>query len=141
MMQASAQSMGGNWFGWQPRIDGNPRGFVCVRITHDAAPSETGPRLLVAAERQGSSAMSTGSEGSVGIRRSGSNNIDGAYASFAERHGVAGRIGCCGDGADVDPASRLTPTHHSIFPMAEMTGAEFEELFRDLPWVYTGKKT
>lgn len=45
------------------------------------------------------------------------------------------------DGADVDPASRLTPTHHSIFPMAEMTGAEFEELFRDLPWVYTGKKT
>ncbi len=44
------------------------------------------------------------------------------------------------DGADVDPGSRLAPGHHSIYPTSDLTGAEFEQLFKDLPWVYTGKK-
>jgi hypothetical protein len=44
------------------------------------------------------------------------------------------------DGLDVLPASPNAPTHHTIFNLDDMTADRLGELFKDLGWIYGGKK-
>lgn len=44
------------------------------------------------------------------------------------------------DGSDVDPNSRHGPTHHTLYPVAQLAMDRFTELFVRLPWQYAGKK-
>ena len=49
-------------------------------------------------------------------------------------------LGVIADGKDVNPASRLERTHHTIYPTERMLFVEFERLFKSLPWTYGGSK-
>ncbi|MDH5606903.1 MAG: HINT domain-containing protein [Anaerolineae bacterium] len=48
-------------------------------------------------------------------------------------------FGVVADGSDVLSASKLPPTHHSIFPKVEMLFQEFSDEFVNLPWEHVGK--
>ena len=49
-------------------------------------------------------------------------------------------IGLIADGADIDPDSPRSPTHHTLYPTTRMTFESFVELVMGLPWEYWGKK-
>lgn len=49
-------------------------------------------------------------------------------------------LGIIADGCDVFQTSKHGPTHHTIYPITQMTMKRFTELFLGLPWRYVGRK-
>ena len=49
-------------------------------------------------------------------------------------------INVVADGLDVNPASNLPRTHHTILNTVEMAFERFADLFSNLPWEYGSKK-
>jgi hypothetical protein len=49
-------------------------------------------------------------------------------------------LGVVADGVDVNPASPLLATHHTIYPTVRMPVDQFVELFLKLPWQYAGSR-
>lgn len=64
--------------------------------------------------------------------------LTGKYHSLAEGTQLPRGVGVKADGVDVGGVH--PETHHTIFPVVTMPFSEFEEMFKNLPWQYAGKK-
>src|SRR4051794_35803030 len=66
--------------------------------------------------------------------------LTGHYHKLPAGTPLPAELGVVADGIDVDPASSLLPTHHTIYPTVRLHIDEFMRLFLSLPWEYVGQK-
>jgi hypothetical protein len=66
--------------------------------------------------------------------------LTGPYHRLAQGTALPDGLGVVADGVDVDPASPLLATHHTIYPTVRMHVDHFVELFLNLPWEYAGNR-
>lgn len=66
--------------------------------------------------------------------------LTGHYHRLPQGTALPDGLGVVADGADVDPASPLLATHHTVYPTTRMHVDRFVELFLNLPWEYAGSQ-
>jgi hypothetical protein len=66
--------------------------------------------------------------------------LTGPYHRLPQDTPLPEGLGVVADGVNVDPASPLLATHHTIYPTVRMHVDQFVELFLKLPWQHAGSR-